>query len=97
MAVIGASASPIKSIQRGSTSVTASGSATVTINAVDLDKSFVSANTKTGYISSGTGGPGNENGVTLSSSTSLQFYGGVTYYSPGTVAATTYWEVIEYV
>ena len=96
MAVLGSS-SPIKSIQRGSTSATASSTATVTINAVDLDKSFVSATNRTGYISSNSGGPGVGNGVTLSSSTSLQVYGGATYYSPGTLPATTYWEVIEYV
>ena len=76
-------ASPIKSIQRGSTS-TYNSTVAVTITAVDRDKTFVNG-------ASWHNGAGNPHGrLYLASSTTLNVVGG---YSSGTV----YWEVIEYV
>ena len=93
MAVLG-STSPIKSIQRGLTSVASNGTANVTINAVDLDKSFISWTSKSGYIDGD--GPGISNGAALTSTTNLGIYGGWSY-GVSDVYSYTYWEVVEYV
>ena len=92
MAVLGSS-SPIKSIQRGTTQAT--GSANVTITAVDLGKSFVSSSFRSGYYSATTAGNGISGAATLTSSTNLQVLrgGSVAF----TLNPTVYWEVIEYV
>jgi len=88
MAVLGSS-SPIKSIQRGVTQAT---TYSVTINAVDLGKSFVSSSFKSAYGSSGAGISG---AAWLTSSTTIQMaLGGSSNY---TTYPTVYWEVIEYV
>ena len=96
MAVIGAAASPIKSIQRGTT-YSASG-VNVTITAVDLDKSFVSGTNQTGYMNNGStaNGIGGGAGATLTTTTNLAVTPGSSF-SPGTLPATLHWEVIEYV
>ena len=97
MAVLGSS-SPIKSIQRGTTLSNHSTAVNVTITAVDLDKSFVSATNKTGYTNvSNNTGVGIGAGATLTTTTNLAVSGGSTYYTPGTLSATLHWEVIEYV
>ena len=91
MAVLGSS-SPIKSIQRGTTQATGGN---VTINAVDLSKSFVSSSFRSGYYSASTAGNGISGVATLTSSTNLQVIRGS---STGfTVNPVVYWEVIEYV
>jgi hypothetical protein len=103
----------IKSIQRGATSVSSSStgsatSATATINAVDLDKSFVSISSNNGYgvgnisssSSDGNAASSTCGGGYLSSTTGLTFSQGpwrkynTTY---GHNGLTVYWEVIEYV
>tara|TARA_R100001086_G_scaffold117708_1_gene60450 strand:+ start:701 stop:1048 length:348 start_codon:yes stop_codon:yes gene_type:complete len=103
-------ASIIKSIQRGQTSIGSSNaglatSTTVTINAVDLDKSFVSVSFRSGYGSgngtSGTYPIGNSPslGGYLSSTTVITLTQGqwgrynVSYLHTGGIC---YWEVIEY-
>ena len=88
MAVIGAASSPIKSIQRGTTQAT---TYSVTINAVDLGKSFVSCSFKSAYG----GTDGISGAASLSSSTTIQMALGasVNY----TNYPIVYWEVIEYV
>tara|TARA_Y100000114_G_C11579762_1_gene240487 strand:- start:167 stop:523 length:357 start_codon:yes stop_codon:yes gene_type:complete len=106
-------ASIIKSIQRGQTTVSSSStgqdsSSSVTINAVDLDKSFVSVSTRNGY---GTGNIYNNNttygystntttiGGYLASSTSISLQQGRWRRYNATIAhvgGTAYWEVIEY-
>ena len=98
MAVLGSS-SPIKSIQRGTTLSNSGTAVNVTINAVDLDKSFVSGTNQAGYINvtSSWGGPGTGAGATLTTTTNLAVTGGATFYTPGTLPATLHWEVIEYV
>ena len=94
MAVLGSS-SPIKSIQRGTTQANSGTALNVTINAVDLSKSFVSSSFKSGYYSSQTGGNGISGAATLSSSTNLQVIRG---WSAGITAnPDVHWEVIEYV
>ena len=108
MAVLGTQV--IKSIQRGSTSIASTGGSTATtINAVDLDKSFVSASSANGYrgsrysinsadpwVMSSTMG-----GAKLTSTTQITVVGGAGITSNNTYAATQastcYWEVIEYV
>ena len=94
MAVLG-STSPIKSIQRGVTSAASNGTANVTINEVDLDKSFISWTSRNGYINGD--GPGISNGAALTTSTNLKIYGGWSYATTGDVYSFTYWEVVEYV
>ena len=96
----------IKSIQRGSTSVTVASTATATITAVDTSKSFISASCKNGYgsgnISSGDTGAGVSAitaGATLTNSTTLTFTAGsyrAYNTSYATATPTVYWEVIEY-
>jgi hypothetical protein len=100
----------IKSIQRGSTSLASTGtSSTVTINAVDLDKTFVSASCRSGYggsrYSSTTSDPwvmnSTTSGAQLASTTSITITGGIGFVSNSTYAVRSdvilYWEVIEYV
>ena len=100
----------IKSIQRGQTSLASTGtSTTVSINAVDLDKSFVSAsctngmggsrydiNSSSSWVSNGTTA-----GAHLSSTTQLSVTGGLGYGMNSTYRVSTNmtlrWEVIEYV
>ena len=96
MAVIGASSSPMKSIQRGTTY--SSSGVNVTITAVDLDKSFVSGTNQTGYMNNGStaNGIGGGAGATLTTTTNLEVTPGSSF-SPGTVPGTLHWEVIEYV
>ena len=113
MAVLGAGAAVIKSIQRGQTSVSSNsnGSQTntsVTINAVDLNKSFVSVSYANGYgagnisnsaPSGDTSMIGTSLGGYLASTTSISLQQGkwrkysVTWSHTGGPA---YWEVIEY-
>tara|TARA_B100001250_G_scaffold210267_1_gene180466 strand:+ start:647 stop:973 length:327 start_codon:yes stop_codon:yes gene_type:complete len=99
----------IKSIQRGSTVLSGLGATTaVTINAVDLDKSFVSVSVENGFCGgrydATSSGPyimsATTAGGKLTSTTAITLVGGTgTYYN------TTYrvynnteafWEVIEY-
>ena len=100
----------IKSIQRGSTSLASTGtSSAVTINAVDLDKTFVSASCRNGYRGSrysiSSSDPYTMNATTagaqLTSTTAITVYGGLGFVSNSTYASsynqTLYWEVIEYV
>ena len=100
----------IKSIQRGSTSLVSTGtSSAVTINAVDLDKTFVSASCRNGYrgsrYTSTSSDPWTVNATTagaqLTSTTAITVYGGLGFVSSATYATdynvTLYWEVIEYV
>tara|TARA_R110000796_G_scaffold15033_1_gene48483 strand:+ start:303 stop:572 length:270 start_codon:yes stop_codon:yes gene_type:complete len=76
--------SPIKSIQRGTTTVAAS-NVDVTITAVVMGKSTVN------IIGSGHNGAGQPFGrAQLTTTTNLQHIGGQSSYS-------IYWEVIEYV
>ena len=90
----------IKSIQRGSTLITAGTLTTnVTISAVDLSKTFVSSSCQ-----NGTAGPTSSNrgdfaaGGTLTSTTNLRvtrggLYGSTASSTPGSFE----WEVVEYV
>ena len=100
----------IKSIQRGSTSLASTGTSTaVTINAVDLDKTFVSASCRNGYRGSRYTSTSSDpwvmnattSGAQLTSTTAITIYGGLGYVSNAAYAAaynvTLYWEVIEYV
>jgi hypothetical protein len=108
MAVLGTQV--IKSIQRGQTSLASTGtSTTVSINAVDLDKSFVSASCTNGMggarYSSTSADPWVSNATTagahLSSTTQLTVAGGLGYGMNSTyrvsTSTTLRWEVIEYV
>jgi len=108
MAVLGTQV--IKSIQRGETSIASTGSSTATtINAVDLDKSFVSASSANGYrgsrYSSTSADPwvmsSTTAGAKLTSTTQITVVGGAGIVSnasyAATAASTCYWEVIEYV
>lgn len=105
MAVLG-SKSPVKSIQRGSTSIAADSSSAVTITAVDTDKSFVSIGTKSGSQAgttssnvSYTAGGGITCGAALTATTTLTVYAGEIdlYNVTRSQNSTAYWEVIEYV
>ena len=109
MAVIGGGGGGIKSIQRGSTSVTKNSTATATINAVDVAKSFISSSCKNGrhlrywvYVYGiGTWNDAGSVGATLTNTTTLTFaasYGGADGNATQgtTVEAIIYWEVIEY-
>ena len=100
----------IKSIQRGSTSLASTGTnSTVTINAVDLAKSFVSASCSNGYggsrYSLTSSDPYTMNATTsgaqLASTTSITITGGGAFVINSTYAYRSnnvcYWEVIEYV
>lgn len=100
----------IKSIQRGETSIASTGGSTATtINAVDLDKSFVSASSANGYrgsrYSSTSSDPwvmsSTTGGAKLTSTTQITVVGGAGIVSnasyASTAASTCYWEVIEYV
>jgi len=103
----------IKSIQRGATSISSSGvgavtSATATINAVDLDKSFVSISSNNGYgvgnisssSSDGNAASSTCGGGYLSSTTQITLgQGGWRRYNTAYAHSglTVYWEVIEYV
>lgn len=103
----------IKSIQRGQTSITSSSSGnttnvTATINAVDLDKSFVSVSSTNGFgvgnisssSSTGNASQSTGGGGYLSSTTAISLNQGG-WWRYNTVYAhtglTVYWEVIEYV
>lgn len=103
------SASVIKSIQRGSTSLAYGASSNITINSVDTSKSFVSISCKNGSMArrvdsvtsnyfSSTGAL--VAGGALTSDTNLAVavgtYNGSTFMVTAT-DATVYWEVVEYV
>lgn len=102
MAVLGSS-SPINSIQRGSVSVGVNQLAVntnVTINSVDVDKSFIScnANAAHGGELGGSWQQARIPGASLTDATTLNVamlanYGGNNYLGTGAL----YWEVIEYV
>tara|TARA_Y100000739_G_C20471225_1_gene401405 strand:+ start:288 stop:632 length:345 start_codon:yes stop_codon:yes gene_type:complete len=102
-------ASIIKSIQRGQTAISlaANGavtSTTVTITAVDLDKTFVSVSFKSGwaspyYLTSYQFGFNTSLGAYLSNSTTVTIeQGGFQYIASsfGRSGGTAYWEVVEY-
>ena len=94
MAVIGASASPIKSIQRGLTTINVLSTRNVTINSVDLNKSFVNVSYISGDASGGQGVSFTATpGVRLTSSTNLD----ITGFTVNNTSISAYWEVIEYV
>jgi hypothetical protein len=96
-----ASASPIKSIQRGVTT----SATTVTISAVNTAKSFVTSfsNASTGNVSGSnsntpSGNPGYTSSVNFGTDWAAKSFGA--YLSSGTQLVTTgpvRWEVIEYV
>tara|TARA_R100001086_G_scaffold210937_1_gene126825 strand:+ start:232 stop:552 length:321 start_codon:yes stop_codon:yes gene_type:complete len=98
----------IKSIQRGTTVLSAGGTTNVAINSVDMDKSFLSSSVASGYGAgnlSGNSGDGNAAssfvmGGFIGGATSLSFAAG-SYRAYNTSYATSstqiYWEVIEYV
>jgi hypothetical protein len=98
----------IKSIQRGTTTLSAAGTTSATINAVDLDKSFITSSCVSGFgagnLSSSTSTGNAANAFTaggiLASTTSINFAAG-TYKaynaSYGTGSTQIYWEVVEYV
>jgi hypothetical protein len=109
MAVIGGGGGGIKSIQRGTTTVTANSTATATINSVDEDKSFISASCRDGafqrhyyYFYGVSWGVSNPSiGATLTNSTTVTFSAGYTIAGSGGGVGTDtnpimYWEVIEY-
>ena len=102
-------ASIIKSIQRGQTTravptTGAATSTTVTITAVDLDKTFVSVSFKSGwsspyYTTSYQFGFNTALGAYLSNSTTVTIeQGGYQYIASnfGSGNGTAYWEVVEY-
>jgi hypothetical protein len=82
----------IKSIQRGTGNYADESSDTVTINAVDLDKSFLTfGGPGSMKVTSGTNTAGGSFQATLSNTTTISFY------STGSVYRLYYaWEVIEY-
>lgn len=81
----------IKSIQRGSS--TGTSNRTVTITAVDVNKSIVISNCSSGYD----GEPTTViDGCYLSNSTTIQIVAGTRSPLPGGVPATVHWQVIEY-
>ena len=98
-------ATPIKSIQRGSATLSSSGATSnVTINAVVLDKSFVSINNKSGYYA-GAAGYGSATtgtnsisvGGTLTDTTTLALASGLHMgWNWSNAYGVVYWEVIEY-
>ena len=101
----------IKSIQRGYTTVSASSvcdvtMSGVTINEVDLTKSFVSISFSNGYgvgnvtnnLTGPYSGPTSMAGQLLDSTTIAIYQGRWRYYSTAyaTAGGTAYWEVVEY-
>lgn len=109
MAVLGNKV--IKSIQRGYTSIAASSDGDVsmsgiTINAVDLTKSFISISFSNGYgvgnvsnnLTGPYSGPTSMAGQLLDSTTIAIYQGRWRKYSTSYTSAggTAYWEVIEY-
>lgn len=96
----------IKSIQRGYTTTTNNSNSDVTITAVVLAKSFISASCKSGHSwgratnnsDDGHIGNGTASGARLSSTTNVRIEAGsVTSASYGTATGPTlYWEVVEY-
>ena len=104
MPFIGGGGIAVKSIQRGTTVVGVNSSATATINAVDLVKSFISSSFKSG-VGSHVGyhnlgayayGANSEPGATLTNGTTVTMYAGPTATSATMSTPTCYWEVIEY-
>ena len=98
----------IKSIQRGSTAIGATPggtSATATINAVDLAKSFISASFKSGagsyvtpyYYGAYAYAANSSAGAALTANDTVTVYAGPTATSVSMSTPTCYWEVIEYV
>lgn len=104
MAEIGGSGGGIKTVQRGTTTPSVGGSATATINAVDLAKSFISSSFKSGsgsyvttYYYGAYGYAANSSaGATLTNTTTVTVYAGPTATSVSMSTPTCYWEVIEY-
>ena len=104
MAVLGSS-TPIKSIQRGTTSVTRNtSSTTATINAVTTGNTMVNVSTANGFSAEyvATIGAGNAVmvGAVLTNTTTLTFTAGTGvsgYTALGSAVAVCKWEVIEYV
>ena len=84
-----ADANIIKSIQRGATTNSAVYQVNVTINAVDMNKSFISSSTTSGTYNNTEARLAS---VQLTTPTNLLFQGG-----SSTGSITTAWEVIEYV
>ena len=82
----------IKSIQRGTANYSSESTDTVTINAVDLDKEFLTIHGPGSMqITSGTNTAAGSFRATLSNTTTISFY------STASVHSLYYgWEVIEY-
>jgi len=106
MAVLG-SKSPIKSIQRGSSTVSVSLTSSVTISAVDTAKSFLLVSTRSGShggnLTSNAGDGQGAGGVTcggaITGTTTVVLYAGNVQLSTSAAIKnpTAYWEVVEYV
>ena len=103
MAVIGGS-TPIKTIQRGTTTVNQGSNATASINSVVVGKTMVVVSTLNGWLSGHVSGAYSGTvsitaGVVLTNATTLTFTAGTgyTYHSQGQAPCQTKWEVIEYV
>jgi len=94
--LLGLSSSAIKSIQRGSVSLAHGASTNVTINAVDMDKTFITASTVSGYA-------GTYNsymnalmiGARLTTTTNVAFLCGDTSNGNNFANAVMYYEVVE--
>ena len=106
MAVLG-SKSPIKSIQRGSSTVSLAVTASVTISAVDTAKSFLLVSTRSGSHSgnlSSNAADGQAGGAVtcsgaITGTTTVVLYAGNVQLSTSAAIKnpTAYWEVVEYV
>jgi|TARA_B110000091_G_scaffold162461_1_gene173284 hypothetical protein len=103
MAVIGGS-TPIKSIQRGTTSVSKGATVTATINSVDVTKTMIVVSTTNGWQNGHSSGyyAGTASitaGVVLTNGTTLTLIAGSGQggTSAGNGPCSTDWEVVEYV
>jgi|TARA_B110000495_G_C22732408_1_gene429775 aspartyl aminopeptidase len=101
--IIGGS-TPIKRIQRGSSTVYPAGTTTVSINSVDVGKAMVVVSTlngwKNGNVSGNYSGTASISaGAVLTNGTTLTLTAGTSYsyQSTGSAGCQTKWEVVEYV
>ena len=83
----------VKSVQRGTITISASASATATVNSVDVNKSLLTHLGQTGYYST-SGGEGISNVMlSLTNGTTIT---AVTYTTPNIVPYVVSYELVEY-
>ena len=97
MAVLGASGKGIKSVQRGTSTVSLGGTSDITITAIVLAKSFVNVSWAEGAgygITSASAGIGG--GGRFTTTTNLKLSAGTAYALSYSANPTAQWEVVEF-